>query len=205
MVSTKTLVIGITGTMTSGKGALNYFLIDRGFKSIRLTQPILSKGLKEKKDMGNRKNWLDILVEMRKKDGVDILAKLAAKQIEPEGRYVLCPIRNPADIKYLKKNYDALIFYVDSPFKLRYRRTFLKETVSSMSEEEFKKKDDLENNPSGKDKDFLPNISACKELADEVIENEKSLNDLNKELDKILRQYHIQKIEDQGYLEGFEV
>ena len=69
MVKSNTPVIIITGPMSSGKGALNFFLINRGFFFIRHTKPIFERGLKENLDMNDRKNWLDIVVRMRKKMG----------------------------------------------------------------------------------------------------------------------------------------
>jgi len=143
MARAKTLVIGITGTMTSGKGAIRYFLIDKGFKSIRHTRPVLQEGLKRKSDMSDRANWLKLTVELRKKKGFDVLARLASDKIKEGERFLVCPIRHPSDIKYLKEKYNALIIFVDSPFKSRYTRTFMKELGGGLTEEEFKKKDEF--------------------------------------------------------------
>jgi dephospho-CoA kinase len=191
--------------MTSGKGAVQYFLVDRGFEYIRNTEPIFEEGQKRKMDMSNRQNWLDIIVQMRKKKGADILAKEASKKIDEESRYVIAPIRHPIDIKYLKKKYNALIIYVDAPLLTRYKRTFLSESGRGMTKDEFLKKDASECSPTGSDKEYLPHISACKKLADEIISNDGSLNDLNSQLEKILRKYNIPDIEDKGYQEGFDV
>lgn len=205
MARANTLVIGITGTMTSGKGAIRYFLIDRGFKSIRHTRPILKEGLKRKLDMTNRQNWLDICVELRKRKGHEILAKQAEKKIKEGERYLVCPIRHPADITYLKKKYNALIFFIDAPFDKRYTRTFMKELGAGLSKEQFKQKDEFEHNPSGKDKEYLPNLNACKKLSDEIIINKGSLTKLNQDLQKILFKYKIPDIEDTGAYEDFEI
>ncbi|MBN2015876.1 hypothetical protein JW766_03505 [Candidatus Dojkabacteria bacterium] len=205
MVKLNNIIIGITGTMTSGKGALQYFLVDRGFKAIRNTQPILDEGLKQKEDMSNRQNWLDILVDLRKKQGLGVLAKKASEQIQKDERYVICPIRHPADIKLLKEDYNALIIFVDAPFETRYRRTFLKEISAGMSKEEFKKKDDFEHSPDGADKEYLPNINECKKLSDEVIINDGSLNELNEKLERILRNHKIPDLEDTDSFDDFDM
>lgn len=205
MVKANNLVIGITGTMTSGKAALRYFLVNRGFKSIRLTKPILDEGLRRKLDMSDRKNWVDLDVELRRKKRIDIFAELASKHIKGSTRYVICPIRHPADILNLKRKYHALIIFIDAPFETRYKRTFLKELGSGMSKEEFKKKDESENNPTGKNKKYLSNISECRKLSDEVIINNKSLNYLNQRLEKILRKYKIPNLEDTSTYEDFDM
>jgi dephospho-CoA kinase len=205
MVKAKNIVICITGTMTSGKAALQYFLVNRGFKAIRNTTPILEEGLKRKLDMSNRQNWIDLLVEMRKKKGLEVLAKQSAKEIKLDERYVICPIRHPADIKFFKKNYHALIIFIDAPFETRYKRTLLKELGSKLTINEFRLKDDLENNPTVNDKKYLPNVGECKKLADEIINNDKSLNDLNEKLEKILRKNKIPDMEDTGVFEDFDM
>ncbi len=205
MVKAKNIVIGITGTMTSGKAAIQYFLVDRGFKSIRFTRPILKEGLKRKYDMTNRKNWLKILVGIRKENGIDVMARYAANKIKENERYVICPIRTPIDIKYLKKKYNALIIFIDAPFEVRYKRTFLKELGSNITKAEFRKKDDFENNPSGKNLKFLPNISECKKLADEIIINDGNLNELNEKLEKILRKYKIPNLIDTDSYDDFDI
>ncbi|MDD3647083.1 MAG: hypothetical protein PHS44_01090 [Candidatus Dojkabacteria bacterium] len=200
-----TLVIAVTGTMTSGKAAVKYFLVDKGFQYIRHTDPILQEGLKRKLDMKDRQNWIDVLVDMRKKEGMDILSKKASKLITEGERYVICPIRHPAEIEYLKKKYDALVIFVEADFDTRYKRTFLKELGGGMTKEEFKAKDDQENNPKGPDREYLPNLSACKKLADIVIDNDGSLNDLNLKLTKFLEKRQITDIVDTGTFDDFEI
>jgi dephospho-CoA kinase len=208
MVDAKRIIIGVTGTMTSGKGALQYFLVNRGFLYIRNTAPILDEGLKSKTDMKDRENWLKILVELRKKEGLEVLTKRAEKKMsedEESDRFVVCPIRHPADITYLKKKYNALIIFIDAPFKLRYRRTLIKELGSGLTEEEFKKKDDFEKNPTGENAGYLPNIEECRKLADEVITNDKTLNDLNDSLDKVLRKHNIPDFVDSEAFEDVDI
>jgi len=202
MVSTKNLIIGITGTMTSGKGALEFFLVNRGFKHVRLTQPIIDYGISLKSDMTDRSKWQEIIIDFRKKQGLDILAKKASEKFEEGERYVVSPIRNPEDIKYLKKNYNALIIFIDAPFEDRYKRTFLKDLGRPLSKEEFKEKDDSENEPSGENKKYFPNINECKKLADEIIINDGTLNDLNEKLDKVMRKYRIPDVYDTDIYEG---
>ncbi len=205
MVQAQNIIIGITGTISAGKAALRYFLVDRGFKSIRLTRPIFEEGLKRKIDLSNRENWINLDIELRKKNGMNFLAKKATKRIKEKERYVICPIRHPTDIKYLKDNYNALIIFVDAPFKTRFKRTFLKELGGGLTEKEFKSKDDCENNPEGKDKKYSSNISACKKLSDEIIINNKSLNYLNQQLEKILRKYKIPDLVDTTTYEDFDM
>ena len=199
------LVILITGTMTAGKAALKYFLVDKGFKYIRHTDPILQEGLSKKIDMKKRENWIKVLVDMRKRDGNEVLSKLADEKVKDGDRFVICPIRHPEDIKYFKKRYNTIIIFIDAPFDIRYKRTFLKEMGSTLTKEEFKKKDDKENNPNGIYKEYLPNINECRKLADHIINNDSSLNDLNKDLEDFLRSKGITALIDTGAYDDFEM
>lgn len=199
------IVICITGTMASGKGAVQYFLINKGFKHIRITDPIFEEMKLKKLSPNERKNWVNIDKEMRKKSGKDALAQIASKKIEQGERYVVCPIRHPEDIKYMKKNYKAKVIFVDAPIEDRFKRTYYKEVPSSMTLEEFKKRDDAENNPSGEEKEFLTNINECKKLSDFIIENKGTLNQLNNEVDKIMRSIGIPDTQDESIYEDFEM
>lgn len=191
--------------MTSGKGAVRYFLIDKGFKSIRHTKPLLDEALKKGIDVKDKNKWVRLATELREEKEIDFLAKKSAEQIEENERYVICPLRHPADIKYLKDKYDAIILYIDAPFDTRYKRTLMKEFETGLTIEEFKKRDEQENSPTGDDKKYKININECKKLADEIVMNDGSINDLYQRLEDILRKYQIPSIEDRGQYEDFDM
>ncbi len=191
--------------MTSGKGAVRYFFIDKGFKSIRHTKPLLDEAMKRKIDVKDKERWLNLSTEMRREQGLDILSKISAEQIEEDERYVVCPLRHPADIKFFKEQYDALIIYVDAPFDTRYKRTLMKDFDTVLTEEEFKRKDEEENDPTGPDAKYKANINACKELSDEYVMNDGSINDLYKKLEDIMRKHSIPEMHDTGQYEDFDM
>lgn len=205
MARAKTLIVGITGPMTSGKGAVRYFFIDKGFKSIRHTKPLLDEAAKRKVDVKDKEKWINLATELRKEKGLDVLAKLSEEQIEEDERYVVCPLRHPADIKYLKEKYDAIIIYVDAPFDTRYKRTLMKEFDAGLTEEDFKRRDDEENSPTGPDAKYKININECKNLADEYIMNDGPINELYKKLEDIMRKYSIPEMQDTGQYEDFDM
>ncbi len=202
---TKTLIIVISGTMTSGKGAVQYFLSSKGFKSIRFTRPVLHEGLKRQLNMTEKKNWEKITIEMRKKHGKDILARMASKLIKPGERYVICPVRYSVDIQYLKEKYNPIVIFVDAPFEKRYRRTFLKDPSINLSLDDFKKIDQNEKYPKDPDREYKSNIEECRKLKDVEINNDGTLNDLNAKLETILRKYNISEVKDDGVYEDFEM
>jgi len=205
MIQIKNIIICITGTMTSGKAALKYFLVDRGFKAIRHSQLLVQEGKKLGYDMTNKNNSSKVSVLLRKKYGLDILSKTSATEIRNQERYVICPIRYSRDLKFFKDRYNALIIFTDAPFEIRYRRTKLKNIEEKLTIKEFKKIDNFEQDPTGKDKKYLPDINSCRKLSDEIIINNKSLDYMNQKLEKILRKYRIPDLEDTDTYEDFDV
>ena len=81
----------------------------------------------------------------------------------------------------------------------------MKEITKGLTKEEFTQKDKTEFNPKGKNKKYLPNMTKCKELADETIYNDGSLNDLNAKLERILRKHKLPDIEDNSHMDDVEM
>lgn len=205
MALPKTIVILMTGPIASGKGAAKYYLVNKGFSHIRLTDPIIDEIEQQRLDPTERENWLKVAVDMRKKNGKSVLAEMASKRIKDGGKYVIDPLRYPEDIKFFKENYDAFTFFIDAPPEVRYKRTYYNPNGYGISKEEFKRRDDREMNPSGKDKEFLPNINECKELSDFVVENDGNLDHLNERLDGLMQKLNIPLYQDEFYTEGVDM
>lgn len=201
----KTIVILMTGPIASGKGAAKYFLVNKGFTHIRLTDPIIDEIEKKNLDPTDRSNWLKIVVDMRKKEGKDALAKKASEKIEEGGKYVIDPVRYPEDIEYFKKKYNAFVFYIDAPYDVRYKRTYYNPSGYGMSKEEFKKRDERETNPTGPEADYLPNIAKCKEMADFEVQNDGNLDHLSERLEELMQKLNIPMFQDEFYTEGVDM
>ena len=102
----KKLVIGITGTLLSGKDVVERILKDKGCQSISLGQ-VCRDELKLKELEINRKNQQDLGNDLRKEFGGQVLAERALKKFQSyNAPLVINGIRNLDEIKYLKENSD---------------------------------------------------------------------------------------------------
>ena len=98
------MIIGLTGSMGSGKGEVVKILEGMGFKYITLSEMVREEARKQKK-----KEQREILMEvgngMRKKEGNGVLGKRAIAKMMASGHdnWVIDGIRNPAEIDEMRK------------------------------------------------------------------------------------------------------
>jgi len=120
------MLIGITGTLGSGKGTIvDYLVKKRGFKHYSVRQFITSEIIR-KKMIVNRDNMVKIANLLREKYGSSyIIRRLYKEAIKQGGNMVIESIRNPNEAKFLKQK-GAIIFSVDADPKLRYKRIKLR-------------------------------------------------------------------------------
>lgn len=117
------MIIGLTGTLSSGKGIVANFLKEKGFVYLSLSDE-LRETAKEKKIELTRINLQNLGNELRKKEGAEVLAKRASKKIESQQyiKAIVDGIRNPAEIKELQKLKNFILVAVDAPQKIRFER-----------------------------------------------------------------------------------
>ncbi len=176
------MIIGLTGKNGAGKTEVANYLKSKGFKSISLSD-ILREETKKKGLNEKRENLIKTGNELRKKFGPGILSELALKKIKEEKRVVIDSIRNSSEIVELRKNKDFLLIGVDTPIELRYKRAVERERIGeNISFEKFKELEEKEN--SGKRE--KQQLNKCLNLADKIIENSGTVDELKKKVDRIL-------------------
>ena len=116
------MIIGITGTLGAGKGAIVNYLIGRRFKhySVRafLTEEILRRGLEV-----NRDNMVSVGNDLRAKFGPSyIVEQLYLQAIKAGGNSVIESIRCPGEVGALRKKEKFVLFAVDADIEVRYSR-----------------------------------------------------------------------------------
>jgi dephospho-CoA kinase len=117
-VADKQLRIGLTGRMASGKGEAVRILKDHGLRYISLSDivrdeaarahPPLDRG--QMQDLGNR---------LRANGGAGVLGRMVRERIEAAGpgSWVIDGIRNPAEVRELRKMADFVLVGMDSPME----------------------------------------------------------------------------------------
>ncbi len=117
------MIIGLTGSLSAGKGVISDFLKEKGFVYLSLSDE-LREIAKERKIEITRKNLQDLGNWLRENFGSEILAKKVCNKIQnQEYKIVIVDgIRNPAEIKVLRNLKNFYLISVDAPQEIRFKR-----------------------------------------------------------------------------------
>lgn len=181
----KKIIIGIVGLFCAGKDTVADYLISKGFKHYSLAD-ILREICRRKNMYKSRDDLVKAGNQLREKYGSGYLAKLAlnkAKKIQFD-KLVISSIRNPGEIKELKKDSYFFLMEVKAPLKIRYQRAKKRSKIDDkVSFEKFKNQEKFERKGS-KNQQRLNKVIA---MADFKILNNKNIKELKKNIDKILK------------------
>jgi dephospho-CoA kinase len=174
------MIIGLTGKNASGKGEAASYLVKKGFSYFSLSD-IIREEAKKQGIEENRENLIKTGNNLRKEHGAGILAKLINKKLKDKS--VVDSIRNPEEIKELRKNKDFILVGVDAPVEIRFERAKKRgrnESAKTLSE--FKTVEQKENlkNPANQQ------LDNCLKLTDKMLLNDGSLKKLHKKIDALL-------------------
>jgi len=188
----KRIIIGLTGTICGGKGTLATHLIDLGFNHFVLSDRIRDE-IRIRGQEITRALLQDVGNELRNKFGGAVLAQRTADLMaDAEGNVVIDGVRNPDEIKFLRNVLGASILGVDAPKETRCewyleRAKSRGEDGTSIADFERDNNRDLGIGEPGTGQQ----VSKCLELADVVIENNGSKQDLFNECNQFLKDnYH---------------
>lgn len=174
------MIIGLTGTIASGKSLIASYLKEKGFQYYSFSD-IIKEEAKKRKIVLTRENLQklgNLLREENQDEGV--LAKLILKKVKTQ-KAVLDGIRNCSEIKELRKRKDFVLIGVDAPQKLRYKRLRARARKGDPKTfNEFKEIDDKENRGYGQE------VNKCLKKVDFLIINDSTISQLKKKVDSIL-------------------
>ncbi len=187
----ETIVIGVTGSLSSGCTTIaEYLEKDRGFVLKRLSDNIRSELEKDDVKKPSPKQLQDKGDELRKINGNDFLVKLVFKGLleKKPDKIVIDGIRNPGEIKYLRKFSNFFLIALDGAREERLKRFRLK-TDPKISDQEFY--NDIDERDSGKNQPpYGQNVTRCIDLADFQI-----INDVSWENDLTIRDNLFKKVD----------
>lgn len=179
------MIIGLTGTLGAGKGKIAEILVNRGFKhySVRgfINEEIVNRRLEISRD-----NMVRVANDLRAMHGPSfIIEKVYEKAKDYGGNCIIESIRNQGEVDALKRKGDFILVAIDANPKVRYQRNSIRGTeTDSVSFEKFIEEEQREmfNLDSNKQ-----NLSKCISMADFKITNNGSIQDLEKDVNEILR------------------
>ncbi len=174
------MIVGITGTIGSGKGAVSEMLVERGFKQLVMSDVLREELRKEGKEE-NRDNMLAKGNEMREKFGSGVLMERLLAKAEQEGyeKVIIDGLRSVGEVEELKKAGGVLVA-VDAPVETRYERAVKrKSSKDNIDLEKFKEQQKAEFDKPGA-------IGDCVRKADFDIFNDGNFDDLKEKVKEIL-------------------
>jgi dCMP deaminase len=180
------MIIGVTGAKASGKGEVAELFKRKGFiytsLSDRVREEATARGMinyttKDLQDVGN---------DLRERFGNGVLVMRTLKMVEKGKNYVIDGIRNIGEIEELKKEKDFFLIAVDAPQKKRFERLIKRGRSSDPKTlPEFLLMDDRDR---GKEElNSGQQVEKCMIQAEFKIDNNGTLEELNKKADEILR------------------
>jgi len=181
------IIIGITGTLGAGKGAIvEYLTKSMGFVhfSVRgfLINEIKKRGLPE-----NRDSMVVIANELRAKNSPSYITDQLFSQAFKTGKNaVIESIRTPGEVESLKLKGQFYLFAIDADPKIRFERIKKRNSVTDQISFEIflenEKREMFSKDPNKQ------NLAECREMADYVFDNNGTIEELNKRIDIITTQ-----------------
>ncbi|MBD3330247.1 dephospho-CoA kinase [Candidatus Peregrinibacteria bacterium] len=175
------MIIGLTGSMGSGKGEVVNILKSMGYEYITLSTMVREEaqrqGIKEE-----RTKLMEIGNNMRKQEGAGVLAQRALKKISDSKHenWVIDGIRNPAEIEELKKGDGVNVIAVYADKEILIERILERDRASDP-----KSRMDIANKIDREwgfgEPEEGQQVGKCIEMADQVLKNEGTLEDLNRQ------------------------
>jgi len=174
-------IIGITGTLGAGKGTIvDYLIKNKGYSHYSVRQYLIEEI--EKRGLPvNRDSMTSVANELRAANTPwFIVAELYKRAAEKSENAVIESIRTPGEVEFLQQQGDFQLIAVDADPKIRYARISLrKSSTDHIDFETFLSNEKREMTTTDPNKQ---NLKKCIEMADLVIKNDGSREDLIKQL-----------------------
>jgi len=172
-------LIGIAGTLASGKDSLAQYLVDQHKFCHVPTGDLVREVSRKKYGSIERPVLYKTANELRKDRGFGVLSEMALEYYDGHksdfpGGLIVSGFRAIDEARVIK-NAGGIIIYTDAPLEKRYRwmKSRGRDNEKKVSLEEFKQREANEN--GGVDSAF--DISAIRDIANNIIENNSTFED----------------------------
>ncbi|HLP61470.1 MAG TPA: AAA family ATPase [Candidatus Deferrimicrobium sp.] len=181
--------IGLTGRMGSGKGEVVKILEKMGFKYISLSDMVREE-IASRTSAGrevSRRETQDIGNRLRKEGGAGILGKKVRLKIESMDveKWVIDGIRNPAEVTELRKLHGFYLLGIEAPIPTLLERVKSRKRGTDIDDDDVLLSHMDREWGNGEPEDGQQ-VGKCMDMADYIIENDNSLDDLKTDVLKVL-------------------
>ncbi len=178
-------IIGITGTIGAGKGAVVEYLIQRGFTHFSARELILDE-VRRRGFKISRENTTNVANDLRTIHGPSYIIETLFYKAEESGKNcIIESIRAIGELEFLRTQKNFKLFAVDADPELRHKRVLERRSeLDRVSLEQFlaeEKREMFSTNPNE------GSIIDCIKRADYVFENNGTKEELYKKVEEILK------------------
>lgn len=179
------MIIGLTGKNGAGKGEVAQILQKSGFIYHSLSDAIREE-IKKKGSPITRELLIETGRRLRQEGGPSVLADLIITKLDPEKNYIIDSIRNPAEVRALRRRKDFALIRIEAPEQIRFERVRLRNRENDpRSLEEFRaveKKEAKNADPAAQQ------LEETLSLADYSVENAAGLDELHRVVTDLIRE-----------------
>ncbi len=193
------MIIGLIGKNGAGKGEVAKLLQQIGYYYYSLSdlvrEEVRARGLEVTRD-----NLIPAGNELRQQYGPGVLAERTLERLEPDKNYVIDSIRNPFEVKALKKRPNFRLLKVTADEATRFQRVKERGRESDpQTLDEFRRLEALETTTDDPTKQQLTETEA---LADAAVENSATIDELHVATRQVLNEL-AKQVERPGWDEYF--
>ena len=175
-------ILGLVGQIASGKGSVSDYLRKKYKAKFYHFSTPLRQILRTLKQEETRENIAKLSQVLRRNFGQDLLAKIITADIQNDRNKIIVvdSVRRMQDIKYLKDLPEFKLVYIKVGIKTRYQR--LIERNENKDDKTKTYKQFIIDNKRTAERE----ITSIGKKAKYAINNEESLEELHKQIDKII-------------------
>jgi dCMP deaminase len=179
------MILGVAGLYGSGKSAVVSFLAGASFVPLSLSDVIRSelaaRGLVE-----TRERMISLGNEIRRSEGPDALARRLSSKITQDRNFVIDSIRHPSEVQALRGlSREFRLLWIEANDEVRLAR--IRSRGRTGDPADLATLREYESRERGGVDSLSQNLDAVRELADETIQNEGSLELLQDAIRSLLR------------------
>ncbi len=183
------MIIGVVGSIASGKSLLGDVLVKRGFLRLSFSAEVRNEAANKNISI-KRKELQDLGNEMRLREGNDYWAKKVIAKMEKNKNYVVEGIRNPSEVNALRKLENFILVGVEAPIERRFQWIMMRQKDSDPSSLEGVKEIDARDRGIGEE-GHGQQSAKCIEMADYHLINDKTKEHFQKKVDMLLKKMKI--------------
>jgi dCMP deaminase len=178
------MILGISGLYGAGKGEAVQYLEARSFYPYSLSD-VIREELSRRGLEPTRERMIEVGNEIRASEGLGGIADRLAESLVADRNYVIDSIRHPAEVEALRaRTKHFRLLWIDADEDVRFERIVARGRVGDPTSLE--KLRQLEGRELGSENPAAQQLLAVRELADDCVENNGSLEELLGNVQEVL-------------------